>query len=402
MTEIRTGFFAYPWDLLDPGPEQVIDQMANDLDCNAVVVCAQYHHARVLRPRAEGPKTRHYNQALAAFTPNPELYAECGLSPVVNEELVEAQVLNRAREAARSRQMDFGFWLVGLHNSSLGEQHPELCVENCFGDTYTYALCPSQARSQQYLQALAQDVCDQFAPDRIVLEAVGVLGLRHWVHHELFMTEWDESLELLTSVCFCPACTEKGRQAGINVAVLRQQVSGIAEALFEEERGALPESFRQGEVPSLLFEVEGLWDYLQLCTQAVTELVAGVSQTVRDAGVELETIPASFHRPSSRAYLERASLQALSQVSDRLLLSPYFTSAAEVEADLRWVTHAAPGANLSAVLNACAPTPSAGILAGQAGACIEVGCQGVYFYNYGLLTHRRLGWVGQAIRSITK
>jgi hypothetical protein len=48
-------------------------------------------------------------------------------------------------------------------------------------------------------------------------------------------------------------------------------------------------------------------------------------------------------------------------------------------------------------LNACDPAlPSAEGLAAQAQACQAAGCQGIYYYNYGLLTRKRLDWVAQA------
>lgn len=393
---LRTGFFTYPWDLLDPGPEQVIAEMANDLHCNAIMVNAQYHHARLLRPRAEGPKTVYYNEAVAAFRPTYELYADCGLLPVMDEELVEANVLAGAKQAAKAHQMDFGIWLVGLHNSSLGEKNPDLCVVNCFDDIYTYALCPSQKWNQKYIEALVKDVSDQFSPDRIMLEGVGVLGLRHWVHHELFMTEWDETLELLTSICFCSACTENGKQAGIDVDGLKDQIRHLAELLLNEERGTLPLTFSLGEVPSLLSEIEGLHEYLKICGQSVIEVVRGAYAVTQQAGTALEVIPSSFHRPSSRAYLERVSLKELQKVCDYLAVSAYFASPAEVEADLRWTSYLVPDVKMTAGINACSPTSSGAVLSAQAAACVDAGCQGVYFYNYGLVTHQRLVWVAQA------
>jgi hypothetical protein len=400
MNDIRTGFYIYPWDLLDPDPAQVITQMAGELNCNAVAVNAQYHHARLLRPRADGRKTLHYDRAVAAFEPNSEFYKDSRLLPVGDKDLVQSNVLGASQKASKVHNMDFGIWLVGLHNSTLGAVNQELCVENCFGDVYTYALCPSQERNQQYVVGLVKDVCEQFAPDRVILEAVGFLGLRHWVHHELFMTDWDEAQELLTSICFCPACIHKGTQAGIDVLALREQIRWLADLSLNEERGTLPANFTLGEIPSMLFEIEGLYEYLQSCSQSVIDLVGRVYEITKQNGIELEVIPSSFHRPSSRAYVERVSLKSLSEVCDYLSVSSYFATPAEVEADLRWTTYLAPNAKLTAGINACAPTAGAVVLEGQVAACLDVDCKGVYFYNFGLLTHKRLAWVTQANASI--
>ena len=165
---------------------------------------------------------------------------------------------------------------------------------------------------------------------------------------------------------------------------------------MEAERGLLPAPFRKHEVLSLLMDVEGLREYIQAGNSVVTRLGEALHQVTGDAGCKLEVIPASFHRPVSQAWLERASLKSLASVSDSLLISAYFSDLAEVEADLRWVNVLAPEAKLSAGLNVCSPTPDAAALRAQVQACQRAGTTAVYYYNYGLLSEKRLGWVKES------
>lgn len=390
------GFFTYAWDLVDEGPKEVCTRMVKDFHCNAIIVNATYHHARVLRPRFEGPKTRYYPGALAAFQPRMELYQDSGLVPPVDPRLARVNVLGKTREAARKLDMDFGLWVVGLHNSSLGELQPDICAENVFGDKYTYSLCPAQKNNQRYLIGMLQDICSQYSPDRIILEAAGPLGLRHGLHHELFLTEWDDVLELLFSLCFCPDCRKNAENLGIPVNQLRERVSEIGNQMLEDERGFLEGSFRKHEVLSLVMEVNGLWEYIQAGAAVVTNLIRALHQVTSAAGTLLEVIPASFHRPVSQAWLERASIRSLTSACDGLLIPAYFSAPAEVEADLRWAKVLAPDARLSAGLNACSPTPDAAALIAQAQACQRAGSTAVYYYNYGLLSEKRLGWVKES------
>jgi hypothetical protein len=130
--------------------------------------------------------------------------------------------------------------------------------------------------------------------------------------------------------------------------------------------------------------------------------VAGLCATAAQGNAKLDTIPASFHRPSSRAWLEGALLGQLSRASDRLLIPSYFESAEQVTADLQWAQWLAPEGALSAGLNACEPSLNAGVLAAQVRACHEADCQGIYAYNYGLLTEKRLDWVGQAYAGVSE
>jgi|GEM_PF-896726 len=398
--DLRRGFFTYPWDLLDEGTDRVLGWMADEAACSAVLISAQYHHARVLRPRAEGPLVRRFDGALAAFQPRAKLYPDQDLIPETAGALVEAEVLEEARAISRERGLDFGLWVVGLHNSTLGERLPELTTENAFGDRYTYSLCPSQALNREYLTALIEDLCGQFQPDRIVLEAPGPLGLQHGLHHELFLFPMDPVLDLVTSLCFCPDCLASAGLRGLDGGAVRAEAARIGRALLEAERGALPAEFRSGETASLLLEVPQLWDYLQVGTEAVISLVGEVRRSARQHGAALDVIPASFHRPSSLSWLERGRLSRLAGAGDGLLVAAYHEDPARVRADLDWVNLVAPEAGLTAGLNACHPTPSEAALVGSAAAAREAGCRGIYFYNYGLLTEQRLGWAARTLQAL--
>jgi hypothetical protein len=398
---MRLGFFAYPWDLRDEGPEAVVEAVAGQLGCNALALNANYHHARLLRPRAAGPRTYQLPGAVAAFQPQAEFYPVDSLMPVPEPGLVESGVLARAGEACTRAGLDFALWTVGLHNSTLGERNRHLCMVNCFGDSYAYSLCPSYEPVRALLQSVIRDLCDQFQPDRIIQEAVGFLGLRHWVHHELFFVAWDEVLELLFSLCFCPACRRRGEALNLDVEALRLKVAGLAEQLLHRERGDLLPSSALSQVASLVAEFQDLADYLKVRSGSVTELVGNLRDVAAQQGTTLELIPASFQRPVSRAWLEGAHLGQLGEVCDTLLIPAYHDTTAQVAADLEWAAWLAPGSALVAGLNACNPAlgDAAGLVA-QAQVCQAAGCQGIYHYNYGLLTRERLSWVAQANREV--
>lgn len=394
--KMRVGFFAYPWDLRDEGVADAIRWMAERAQCNAIALNAVYHHARVLRPRARGVKTLQLSGAVAAFEPNAVRYERAGLLPVPYVDVARANVLAQAREACTARGMDLGLWIVALHNSTLGETHPDLCIQNCFGDVYTYALCPTQPRVQAYVSALVDDVCAQFQPQRLLLEAIGYLGMRHGVHHELFMIEWAEPLELLLGICFCPACMRRAQEAAIDVDTLRTRVAAWAHQYVNEER-VLPLEATYGETASLLVEIPQLWTYLRVCSATVAQLVRDVCTVAQRYNVALEVIPSSFHRPAARAWLERAPFAELDGTCDGLIVLAYCDSAAQVSADLRWATALARQTPIVAGLNACAPNiKDDATLVAQARAAREANCAAVYYYNYGLLSSRRLEWVARA------
>jgi hypothetical protein len=400
-TNIRLGFFTYPWDLLDEGIDIVLDTMAHRCHCNAIALNASYHSARLFRPRMDGPLTCQRPGATVAFTPDPLHYEARAPLPAVDRRLAEARVLARARERCEALNMDFGLWVVGLHNSTLGNADAELCVRNCFGDTYTYTLCPANPRVRAYLRGLATDVCAQLRPHRILLEAIGYLGIQHGVHHELFLHPLGEAERMLLSLCFCPHCLARASEAGVDGKAAQEQARRWARNLMAEERGALSADYTVAEMPALLVESPDLSAYLRARTETTASLVAELYQIVMAYGVRLEVMPTSFVRPTSRAWLEGVSLRRLAEACDALLPLPYFTDPAEVAADLRWVKVMAGDVPLVAGLSACHPaTPSAENLAAKVVFCLEQSVEGVYYYNYGLLSEQRLDWVAEANREV--
>lgn len=400
-TNIRLGFFAYPWDLLDEGIDVALDVMSDRCHCNAIALNASYHSARLFRPRMDGPLTCQRPGATVAFTPDPSHYEAGAPLPAMDRRLAEARVLERARERCEALSMDFGLWVVGLHNSTLGNADAELCVHNCFGDVYNYTLCPANPRARAYLRGLATDVCVQFHPQRILLEAIGYLGIRHGVHHELFMHPLGEAERMLLSLCFCPHCLARASEAGVDGKAAQEQARRWARKLMAEERGALSADYTAAEMPALLVESPELSAYLRARTETTASLVAELHQIVIVHGVRLEVMPTSFVRPTSRAWLEGVSLRRLAEACDALVPLPYFTDPTEVAADLRWVKMIAEGVPLVVGLSACYPAAqSAANLAAKVLSCLNQGVEGVYYFNYGLLSEQRLDWVAEANREV--
>lgn len=397
---MRIGYLAYPWDLIHLDQNQFKQIFKEKSNCTALMVNSNYHHARCFRPLAEGGKMFELSEAFASFTPQPNLYEDPSMVPVPNPDIASTEVLSRMREYCQNARMDNGIWALGLHNSTLSQKNPDKCMVNCFGDIYPYALCPSNASAQSYITSLVEDLCQQFHPDRIMLEGIGFLSLRHGVHHELIMVAWDELLEVLFSLCFCESCKRNAEAQGIEVEELRIHVCTLINELINQERGNLPLGFRTNETAALLLEVEGLWEYIKTGQNAVTALVKNAHTMTGKFNTILEVIPASFHRPSSNAWLERASLNHLAKACDSLVTLPYFNSPEEVKAELDLVKMFAPESQITTILNAASPTPSAEILQAQAQAVKKVGCDGLYFYNYGMLTQRRHEWVSKTIESI--
>jgi hypothetical protein len=315
----------------------------------------------------------------------------------VESYIAEEDVLGQVATWCQAHNLDLGLWLVGLHNSALGQDRPELCVRNCFNDVYPYNLCPSKPPVRAYLRGLIQDVCDQFGPQRILLETAGWLGLLHWVHHEKVGIPVGEAAEMLLFLCFCPDCLARATQAGVDGPAVQEQVAAWTQSLLADERGALSAGFTIADMPALLLEAPELYRYIQMRIDTTTTLVGDLQEITSKADTKLEVMPSAWGNPVARAWREGMSLRHLAKVCDGLIPLAYYADPRETRADIRWIQMLGDDLPLSVGLTACHPvTDSAATLVANAQTCAQEGAAGIYYYNYGMLNQERLDWVRQA------
>src|ERR1700727_1377643 len=134
------------------------------------------------------------------------------------------------RELAGQSRMATNIWLVLLHNTRLGLQHPESVVANPVGDTYGYNLCPSASEPRAYAVGLARDVTESYPVSGVSLETPGFLPYAHGYHHELALNRPKRWLHRQLGLCFCTHCRAGAKSAGIRVEALKRQVEADVEA----------------------------------------------------------------------------------------------------------------------------------------------------------------------------
>ncbi|MFS8544205.1 MAG: hypothetical protein LOD91_10265, partial [Limnochordales bacterium] len=293
--------------------------------------------------------------------------------------------------------MRFGLWMVALHNSTLGDRHPELVQRYVFGDRYRYGLCPAHPRVRAYARALLRDAIDQLQPDSVALESPTYLGAIHGEHHELILLNMDRVTEFLLGLCFCDSCRARAQEQGIDPAAVQATVAAAVRFLLEEERGALDVAFRQQEVAAFLVEHPEVYAYVRARLATVKGLLEELHQIAQRAGVTLETTSSIFARPITRAWEEGTGLRETAQAVDSVSIVAYHQTPDEVRADVRWFKLMCPDKPFTLALNAGHPNAlSADDLAQKAAVAAQEGARAVAYYNYGLLTHRRLEWVARA------
>ena len=155
------AIYTYPWDLADEGVDSVVREVER-LGLDTLTVAGSYHAGKFLRPHARQGRVLFPEDGTVYFRPDDARYG--AIAPVLSSLARERDILREATDTS----MAVNVWLVLLHNSRLGERHPQSTVSNAFGDRYIYSLCPSAPEVRAYAVALCRDVDRTLSGDRPV------------------------------------------------------------------------------------------------------------------------------------------------------------------------------------------------------------------------------------------
>lgn len=201
---MELAIYAHPWDLRALETHGGLARL-RDLGFGEVALAVSYHAGRWLTPWHPDGMVRFLEDGVVHFRPRGD-YGR--LTPKASSEVpasgpspLESFCEDAAKVGMRTRA-----WVVCTHNTRLGELHPDCCVQNAFGDRYTYALCPANPDVQHYVRALVGDLATQPGLHAIELESLGWMGHRHNSHHDKSSFAADVWTDLLLSTCFCSAC----------------------------------------------------------------------------------------------------------------------------------------------------------------------------------------------------
>ena len=380
------GFYVYPWDLADEGLDTVLGRL-RPIGINTITLAASYHAGKFLRPHGQSGKVFFPTDGTVYFKARPERYGH--IKPLVNP-LVDAfdafaELQENVPDLARCA------WVVCLHNTPLGMQHPEFTSRNAFGDSYPYSLCPAHPAVRDYVVNLCADLADRYDIGRVVLETPGWLPFDHGFHHEFFLLPLDRYAKTLFALCFADSTKRAAEAAGIDADRLQARARALLERYLAAEL-AVPEA-----VASAWWEAEIIGDpewarFLNWRCRVVADLVAAV-RTELPADTTLAVIP-TVQRPTAGCWIEGSDLAMLAAAADVLEVPAYYPSAEEAFVNA-WDVRARVGdAPLHFIMRPGHPDLANGAeVVAAARRLKEVGLAGLAFYNYG---HLRLAGLEHA------
>ena len=388
------AIYAYAWDVAEIGVSAAVDRfLAFGLD--TVTIVGSYHAGKFLRPHGKSGKVYFPEDGTIYFKPDLSRYGP--IKPVENSLLSSGKDI--MRELAGQSRIATNVWLVLLHNTRLGLQHPDSVVANAFGDRLIYNLCPSAPGARAYAIGLARDVTESYPVSGVSLETPGFLPYAHGYHHEFALNRPNRWLDSQLGLCFCANCMEGAKSAGIQVEALKRHVAADIEAYLKSDAdfpSDMAEAFWLADVRS-----DGdLKAYLDWRCSVVTSLVREIRDAVRkDAAVAV--IP-SVARPTAGAWYEGSDLMGLAQAAGIVEACFYEHGVERIKADLFDVKRRLRGkGRLRGILRPAYPDlESKGEFLAAIRALAAGGVSEIAFYNWGHVRDVNLDWIAEGLAAL--
>ncbi len=378
---MRKGIYLYPWDLEDEGAETVVPRL-REAGLDSISLAVSYHAGKFVRPHARDRKVYFPEDGTIYFPPDVARYGR--IKPLTNSRVPGSEALRALDRAAP----DFArtAWTVGLHNTPLGQAHPDLVVRNAFGDPLWNSLCPAKPDVRAYLVALCADLAANQPVAEVAIETPGWQAFRHGHHHEFELIELTPRAQILLGACFCDDCVTHAQASGVDAASLAARTRDELERFFVD--GTEPPTDPTSDPDWRAFTA---WR-----TATVTSLVAEIRDAMQWA-VGLAIVPTT-QSPNSLCWIEGSDLAQLSTIA-RLEVPAYQRGLAAITADVLAVASAAgPDARVGYILRPSPNLSSAEELAQAIAMIAGTGATGVSFYNYGHLRLGALDWIRSAVQ----
>ncbi|MEU1384535.1 MULTISPECIES: hypothetical protein [unclassified Nonomuraea] len=392
-----SSVYVFAEDLHGEGVERVLDRISA-YGVGGVTVGAVHHAARDVTPHGLSRLTVRHDGA--HFTPPAELFDGLRLAPVPGH----VHALDGLREACAGRGLKLHGWTVFLRNATLGNEHPDVTVRDCFGDRGSLIdLCPAHPDVREYSVALARAVA-RLGVESVVAEALHFTP----VEPQRSFVQLGPMDSFLFGLCFCDYCMRRATDLGVNAEVAREECARIVGGVFDGDPAAQGEVTRAALTAYAGPEVVA---YARARSETVTTLVSEVSSAVAEEGSKLVFIDSTGAVKGYRdglptpglaahdAWQLGVDLVALGDLVPAFGVLAYARDAARVADDVgAYLRSVGKDREVRAVLRPGYPdSDSTDRLVAKARGAKAAGALAVDFYAYGLVPHPVLDRIPAAL-----
>ena len=377
---MQHSVWLYPWDLIDRDLNEITDTLG-EAGIGGVDLTLFYHGARA---GAWGNPKRTFVQAgdgLAYFQPQHDLYGD--LKPTVSPLIGTKNPVVDAAQTLVDSGIEVRAWTIYCFNRRMGEQRPDVCVQNPMGDTHLDLLCPTQEPVRDFFRAVTTDLARNTPVSAVSLEELEFTPFGFSSQVDKTGYPIDETVQKLLGLCFCDAC--------------RARMGQVADSAQDYARRCIETFMATLEAPDAHEAAQHLAPVLATREQIITEVVQMCATAAHEHGKSADAI-LGYTPDDGRWYgVDAPKLEASLAA---LTLLAYAKAPKDVGAFVeRWrrVSGLPMRAGLTLV-NAASEDE----LAQRGEAAAQAGGDALVFYNYGIVPMPVRRWMGRAVGAFEK
>ena len=207
MNKKDLALFCYPWDVIDEGYDAIIDAVKRS-GLNAIYITVNYHSGMFFLPHSKKRKIYFPEPGALYFNPSSWHNNHSFQSPISNLTENWSQFWEELSNKCKKNNIKLCAWMLGTHNSGIGNNYPNTSVYNAWGDPITHSLCPFNSDVVDHFVNLSRDVVNLGVFDKILIESLEYLPLRHGHHHEVIGVDFSADIDFIMSLNFSNKCLE--------------------------------------------------------------------------------------------------------------------------------------------------------------------------------------------------
>lgn len=267
MNKKSLALFCYPWDVIDEGCDAIIEAVKRS-GLNSIYITVNYHSGMFFLPHSTKRKIYFPEPGALYFNPGKWHNEHSFQSPISN--LTDNWDLFWDELSTKCKQNNIKLcaWMLGTHNSGIGNKHPQFAVHNAWGDPITHSLCPFNSEVVDHFVNLSRDIVKLGVFDKILIESLEYLPLRHGHHHEVIGVDFTDDIDFIMSLNFSNSCIKKVKDKNIDGNLIRNWVKETTENYFNNKSQSKPmkwhdfENILNGE----------FWKYYEVREESITNI----------------------------------------------------------------------------------------------------------------------------------
>ena len=233
MNKKSFALFCYPWDIIDEGYDAIIDAVKRS-GLNSIYVTVNYHSGMFFLPHSKKRKIYFPEPGALYFNPSNWHKNHTFQSPISNLTENWTKFWEELSNKCKQNNIKLCAWMLGTHNSGIGTKYHEISVHNAWGDPITHSLCPFNSEVVDHFVNVSKDVVNLGVFDKILVESLEYLPLRHGHHHEVIGVDFPDDLDFLMSLNFSRSCMDQLKNKNVDGEIIKNWVKKISDDYFNK------------------------------------------------------------------------------------------------------------------------------------------------------------------------